>query len=568
MSSFGRTAPGAFQVASVGQNSGRLEDRVLRPRRRHWLYLLSWPVAAALLFACYLRVSGTAPVNSDGASNALQAWDMLHGNLLLHGWWLSDVSFYTTELPQYALLELVFGLHPSVVHLAGAMTYTLVVLLVALLAKGKARGAVGTGQALIAAGIMLAPQLGGGAYILLLSPDHVGSTVPVLAAFLILDRAPRRWYAQVLVGALLAWALVADQVVLVTGVLPLVAVCAGRSYLGAVRQQRSWAAQWYPLLLGGTALAGVAVAWLIQAAIHAEGGYYLAPLTGISAPASALSAPLHIAAKTALYHHHTTLHQFLNRIPGILYSDFQAVLLLFGANFIGQPTGLLTGMALIHLAGVILAGCAVWIGVRNLSRERDLVSSVLVVAVLINGVAYVLRTHNADIFGAREIAAVLPFSAALIGRQLGIRLTMSWLRPFVLLVLACYLACLGYAVAQPQVAAADQRLADWLAARHLRSGLAGYWQADGTTLASGWRVQVSPVCPAKNSFSMEQWESKAIWYSPRQREANFLVVGGQVSCHQATAAQGRSVFGPPAETYKVGPYTILVWRRNLLTVLR
>ena len=43
------------------------------------------------------------PVNADGASNALQAWDMLHGNLLLHGWWLSDVSFYTTELPQYTL---------------------------------------------------------------------------------------------------------------------------------------------------------------------------------------------------------------------------------------------------------------------------------------------------------------------------------------------------------------------------------------------------------------------------------------------------------------------------------
>ena len=30
---------------------------------------------------------------------------MLHGNLLLHGWTLSDTSFNTTELPQYMLLE-------------------------------------------------------------------------------------------------------------------------------------------------------------------------------------------------------------------------------------------------------------------------------------------------------------------------------------------------------------------------------------------------------------------------------------------------------------------------------
>jgi hypothetical protein len=44
-------------------------------------------------FACYLRLARTRSVTSDGAGNALQAWDM-HGNLLLHGWSLSDVSFY------------------------------------------------------------------------------------------------------------------------------------------------------------------------------------------------------------------------------------------------------------------------------------------------------------------------------------------------------------------------------------------------------------------------------------------------------------------------------------------
>src|SRR6267154_46277 len=88
-----------------------------------------WPAAfvlIAILFACYLRLSRTLPMNSDGASNALQAWDMLHGNLLLHSWHLSDVSFYTTELPQYMVLESVLGVSAAVVHVAGAMTYTLV----------------------------------------------------------------------------------------------------------------------------------------------------------------------------------------------------------------------------------------------------------------------------------------------------------------------------------------------------------------------------------------------------------------------------------------------------------
>src|SRR3984957_1421505 len=77
-----------------------------------------WALAGVLLFLCYWRQSWTAPVNSDGASQVLQAWAMLHGNLLLHGWNLSDVSFYTTELPEYMLVEAVRGLSPSVVHIA------------------------------------------------------------------------------------------------------------------------------------------------------------------------------------------------------------------------------------------------------------------------------------------------------------------------------------------------------------------------------------------------------------------------------------------------------------------
>jgi hypothetical protein len=422
------------------------------------------------------------------------------------------------------------------------MTYTLMVLLAAMLAQGKARGTAGTGRALIAAGIMLAPQLGGGASVMLLSPDHVGSTVPVLAAFLILDRGPRRWYVPVCVAALLAWSLVADRVVLVTGVLPLAAAWWARGYLGAARQPRPGVPQWYQLSLGGAALASVAVAWLVQAALDAAGAYQLAPLNGLS------TLPV-------------------TQIPGVLYADAEAVLLLFGGDFLAQPKGLLTGMALVHLAGVSLAGCAVWIGARRWLREPDLVTAALVAAVFINGAAYVVLRSNADAFGANEIAAVLPFSAALAGRLLGTKLARPRPRSLTLLVFACYLACLGYAVAQPPVPAADQHLADWLAARHLRSGLAAYWQASGTTLASGGRIQVSPVCATKGSFIAEQWESKASWYDPRLREARFLILGEQAACNNATAAQARSAFGPPAGSYQVGPYTVLVWRRNLLSLV-
>src|SRR5205807_18630 len=78
-------------------------------------------VAAIVLFLCYLRLSRAVPNGSDGADQALQAWDMLHGNWLLRGWTVGDVSYYTTELPEYVVVELIRGLGQDTVHVAAAV---------------------------------------------------------------------------------------------------------------------------------------------------------------------------------------------------------------------------------------------------------------------------------------------------------------------------------------------------------------------------------------------------------------------------------------------------------------
>ena len=73
--------------------------------------------------------------------------------------------------------------------MAGALTYTLLVLAAALLAQGREPGPASLRQdPLLTAGIMLAPQLGPGTQTLLLSPDHTGTCVPVLLMFLLIDR--------------------------------------------------------------------------------------------------------------------------------------------------------------------------------------------------------------------------------------------------------------------------------------------------------------------------------------------------------------------------------------------
>src|SRR5271165_4671150 len=98
-----------------------------RPTRKlaWWAWAAAYAAAGVTLFVCYRWLSETEAVTSDGAANALQAWAMLHGNPLLRGWTVGDVSFYTTELPEYMGVELIRGLGPDVVHVAAAFTYTL-----------------------------------------------------------------------------------------------------------------------------------------------------------------------------------------------------------------------------------------------------------------------------------------------------------------------------------------------------------------------------------------------------------------------------------------------------------
>ena len=183
---------------------------------------------------------------------------MLHGNLLLHGWYLADVSFYTTELPEYVLAEMVRGLNPDVARLCAALTYTLLVVLAAAVAYGASPAAKRTAAvgAAITVVVMLGPTAAA-TTTLLNDPDHTGTAVPILLALLILDRGPRRWWVPALAAVVLGWALVGDSLVLLIGVAPLVVVGGTRAFGLVALERRPLSAAWYEL---SVAAAGVAAA--------------------------------------------------------------------------------------------------------------------------------------------------------------------------------------------------------------------------------------------------------------------------------------------------------------------
>jgi hypothetical protein len=486
------------------------------------------------------------------------AWDMLHGNVLLHGWTMGDVTYYTTELPEYMLVELARGLNQDAVHAAAALTYTLAVLLAALLAKGASTGREAVARVLIAAGIMLVPQLGAGTLTLLSSPDHFGTSVPVLLAWVIVDRAGGRWYVPVVTALLLGWAEVADPTVFFIGVLPLVVVCAvrvGRALAAGGRL----AGQWYEIALGAGAVAGAAAAMFALRVIEAHGFR--------AWPATTSLSPL-----GTIFGHN-------------LGFTGDGLLLLGGADFLVWPAGATAAFIAVHIVGVALGACGIALAAWRFPRERDLVAQVLLAGIVINLAAYLAGTHATALANTREISAVLPFGAALAGRLLGAPLAGRTTAPHVLtrvltpaLVLALlgYLAGLGYELSKPALPVQAQPIASWLEAHHLTSGLSGFWPSNSVTLATGGRLRIRPLELDGRRLHPFHDLQDSQWYNPASATADFIVLypgaagypggvpgDGPFEDMQAVLA----TFGKPAATYRVGSATVLVWHKNLLADL-
>ena len=519
-----------IELAAAGEIAQRQPfgaDILTKPMRRG-LFAAAVGGCGILLFFAYLGQAKTLPVYSDGASQALQAWDMLHGNVLLRGWSLSDVPFYTTELVQYMLIELVRGLTGDVVHIAAAMTYTLLVVGVALLARGDATGREGLIRMLIASGILLAPPLGwrSTTWVVLNYPDHTGTQVPLLVIWLLLDRVRPRWWLPVLITAILTWVQIADTMALYEGVLPLVVVC-GVRVLG--RRGRLGEC-WYELALAAGALLSAYLATQTLLLIRRAGGFEFVP------PANGFSS--------------------IGGMSEHIWVKLQDGLIVFGANFFGMPLRYAV-VPLLHLIGVGLVLWAVAVAVRRFIGPESLMIQVVTATFVTLLAAFTFGFRG----GAWEAIGLLPAGAVLAGRLLPERLT----RAHLVIPLAAVLACLGVSLYRhstaPDPPSFNVRVVRFLEAHHLRYGLSAYWQGNSDTLISHDQVQVRAIGVARDSFFLTYWNTNSTWYDPRRHDATFII------WPRSDARSLRNIeaaAGPPVRTYRLGGYVLMVWRKNLL----
>jgi hypothetical protein len=567
-------APGADQLAG-GVEDDAAPVTSARPgvsRAWWWAGASVFLLVLVVLFDAYLHLSKTYMENSDEANILLMANDMLHGNVYLTGWNTSDVPFITTELPEIAVLVWLFGLHLNTAHIAAALTYTVVIALAMLLAKGRARGPQAIMRMALVLAIMLAPQPGIGVFVLVFSVGHIGTAAPVMLTWLVLDRfglttraglvptLRQRWYIPVIVALLIGWALMADPLVLVVAIYPLVVVCLVRVISGSVGGARhggglrgfrqGLAARWLELSLAVAAGVGYLLVWVGGRLLKRAGGYYQ----------QAVPFELDGGIGRWFMQARVVVHGLLEMF-GAYFVPGNAINYKSPGQLVLAPplSGLDQALAISRLACVLLAlwGCCA-IARRFFRRDADFISQLLLAGIVLNLVAYIpstLADHSA--LNVREIAPVLPFGAVLAARMCGDRLLafgpmirvrlprMSRTLGLKLIVIPLVVLFGWYSFGlfrqadTPAAANPFTGLEQFLEANNLSYGLGGYWDASVITVDTGGAVTIRAVSPS--CMQPYEWENKHDWYEPSKNVANFLVLSNESGYFTSFAVRGTAL---------------------------
>jgi hypothetical protein len=527
------TAQGTQSLAGRHQRRRREAGGTDSPgrsaRSRAWA-ALAWAAGAAALFALFLRISLTVAdsPSSDPANNALQAWDMLHGHLLLHGWIVGDVTFYTFELPLMAVVEVFLGLHTITVHVTEALVYLIVAGCAVAIAVTNSRGVSRAARAGVVVAVLAAPALvASDAWIPLGFPDHIGTSVFLLVSCLLIDRGPRVRYAAPLLCLVLVAGQISDVTVRYVAVPTIMVVCAYR--VAAARKIKTDDAA--NLV---AAVASVPASLAIRALIRHFGGYLM------DSPRTRL-APVSQWPRNGAFAWHS-------------------VRMLFGA--IAAPAGGSAGKTAIFgfaclIVAVIGMARVVWRW-RTARRAEQL----LLVAIIVNIGAYTISMLPGP-ETPHDIAAVLPAGAILGARALvpdRIAARRMALAAGGAAAVAALLP-LSLAAAQPPQVLPWAGLTAWLQSHGLHYGLGGYWDGSSVTLQSGGQVQVRTVEVMSGQIRPDPWETNTLWFDPARHYANFVIID---LIYHDLGPNAERFFGKPESTNRLGRWEVLIYGHNLL----
>lgn len=466
----------------------------------------------SLLTWYYFIGYGYSPT-SDQASGILIARDIASGNILLHNWSLSTVSFYFTDLIWYAILSLIgvsnkvqSALMPAILlsSLACASVYLIV-------SKKNAPWAILF--TFVPVGIF-------SSQIFNLAVSHIGAYLYTAIVYVILekDELKPRIYLKIITAFLCVAIFFSDDISKYSFLIP-IALSTSISYFN--RREINHAKQLLIILLS------YALAKILFLSVVYFGGL---SLPGVGSPKLA------------------TIPQFLNNLTYITIGSLD----IFEANFFGKEIGILSISNIARFLFLIFFYIYLLVSLRKI-KDYSTVDSALLLSSVIMPLAFIFSNIPSAVESIRYIAPSLIFGSIFICRNLWLSKRHS--SYLVVIGLFTGFAISANAMKTDRHNHEIDELTKFVKDNGLKKGFASFWFASSVSLNSD--SVISPVVFNESEGSVKPflWLSKIENYEGKN---DFIIADNQSDRESAL-----KTFGNPTREYRIGSKIIMTWKNGV-----
>jgi len=484
-------------------------------------------------------------IDSDKANHLLQANDILHGNFFLKDWNLTGVSFLTTDLLYYEVVDFFFGVNYKAIYITRSLMISSIFFLGIFLVRYK-KIEYRRYRCILYIVLCAIPYL----FVVTNLSVHAGAVFLSLLNYLIvckiLDQNDRknmllRYLLLVIIGIL---GTMGDILMVIESIIPIIILSLFR------------------VIVDGSSKKSTYICICITEIISMILGFAFDALYFFIGKANKNS---YIGDRKFTYVSEwgDRLDSFISDLLSLSYADFYG-------NTINDIFNLIKGISfvLVLIATVFVLKVIIGLMKKN-AKHIDEMSILLVLGMLMSFVCYVFTQMSQP-----RYIAIIPIAAVI----LLIR-NIEWLcekaeYKKVLLSLVMFMAiiiCIGKIRDMILTEYSDSNnniydLITFLEEHNLHNGYASFWNSSNITVLSGEKINIRHIQKKGNKYEMFCWFNKNQWY---EENTNFVLINNSASDRGNSDKYGVSeeqvieFFGNPTDCYEVAGYIILVYDKNI-----
>lgn len=508
-------------------------------------------VAGVLYIGFVTWLCSFITIDSDKANHLLQAYDIVHGNLFLEDWYMTGITFWTTDLIFYELAAILAGISRNAIYIAGGLMVSTVTL-VSFYSFLDIKDEYNKLRKILFIFLLGIPS----SYLLLNSRVHAGAIVCSFLAIKLVDTISKlenisfsnRKTILILFGLLLfvIFGVEGDKLSAIEGVLPILIFCLYKLLVDANKSKNH-------IIALSTTILGTILGIGLEKAFFIIGG-------------AERNSYLNTVEYSSLYDWElkvTTLIEILSKFLNGNYYEYS----------VGEKWALfkLLSFAVLVIALIVFIRTLVIIVMRKAEEKNvDAITFMLSFSAMLSMAAFIF-TGNSH----AKYIAVIPY-ALLVVLLRNIKLLLTgfkniklWIAILLMVSFAIFIGDIhDMQVSNQNCENERDEVIGYLKEKNLTNGYAAFWNAASFTIDSNNEIKVRHIKFENGFLQPFNWFCKSSWYN---EEAKFVIVFDPMYAsenqYMINDDSVRYICGEPVEKIQIGKYIIYEYDYDISTRL-